>query len=124
MGSIEIRDERPADIQAIRRVNRLAFGQDHEARIVDQLRSNGAATASLVATIDERVVGHIMYSPVSIGELTGAGLAPMAVLPDCQRQGIGSFGSCRVYIGWASLGSANRWARQGGLQCSAVGSRI
>ena len=40
--------------------------------------------------MDGRVVGHIMYSPLSIGEVTGAGLGPMAVLPAYQRQGIGS----------------------------------
>src|SRR5262249_34590580 len=44
----------------------------------------------LVATLDEQIVGHIMYSPVEIGGLTGAGLGPMAVLPGYQRQGIGS----------------------------------
>jgi putative acetyltransferase len=90
MRPIAIRDERPDDAAAVHAVNLLAFGQDQEARIVDQLRSNGGATLSLVATIGERVVGHIMYSPVCIGDVTGAGLAPMAVLPDRQRQGIGS----------------------------------
>ena len=44
----------------------------------------------MVATLDGRVVGHIMYSPLSVGEVTGAGLGPMAVLPEHQRQGIGS----------------------------------
>ena len=87
---IEIREERPADISAIRDVNRRAFGQDEEADIVDALRSHGAASLSLVAILDEHVVGHIMYSPVEIGQLVGMGLAPMAVLPEYQRQGIGS----------------------------------
>jgi putative acetyltransferase len=46
---------------------------------------------SLVATLNERVVGHIMYSPVSVaGNVTGAALGSMAVLPEYQRQGIGS----------------------------------
>ena len=45
---------------------------------------------SLVATLNGRVVGHIMYSPLSVGEVTGAGLGPLAVLPEHQRQGIGS----------------------------------
>lgn len=87
---IEIRRERPADIPAIRDVHTRAFGQDQEANIVDALRSNGAALLSLVATLDDRVVGHIMYSPATIGQLTGAGLGPVAVLPEHQRQGIGS----------------------------------
>jgi putative acetyltransferase len=55
------------------------------------LRANGAALLSLVATLNERVVGHIMYSPVSVaGNVTGAALGSMAVLPEYQRQGIGS----------------------------------
>jgi putative acetyltransferase len=87
---IEIRKERPGDIPAIRDLNKRAFGQDQEANIVDALRSNGAASLSLVATLNDRVVGHIMYSPAELGQLTGAGLGPMAILPEHQRQGIGS----------------------------------
>lgn len=88
--SVEIREERPDDVAAIRDVNRRAFGQDQEGTIVDAVRSNGAALLSLVATVDGSVVGHIMFSPITVGDtLTGAALAPMAVLPDYQRQGIG-----------------------------------
>ena len=87
---IDVREERPADSSAIRDVNVRAFGQDQEAGIVDALRSNGAASLSLVATVDERIVGHIMYSPVQIGRIEGSGLGPMAVLPEYQRRGIGS----------------------------------
>jgi putative acetyltransferase len=88
---IKIREERPADLAAIRDVNQRAFEQDQEANIVDALRSNGAALLSLVATLNGQVVGHIMYSPITVGgEVTGAALGPMAVLPEHQRQGIGS----------------------------------
>lgn len=86
---IEIREERPGDIPAIRDLNERAFEQDQEANIVDALRSNGAAWLSLVATLNDRVVGHIMYSPAEVGQFTGAGLGPMAVLPEHQRQGVG-----------------------------------
>lgn len=87
---IEIREERPDDVAAIRDLNRRAFGQDQEGNIVDALRSNGAALLSLVATLDGRLVGHIMYSPLSVGgAVTGAALGPMAVLPEHQRQGVG-----------------------------------
>ena len=71
-------------------MNRRAFGQDQEGNIVDALRSNGVALLSLVATLSDRVVGHIMYSPATIGDITGAALGPMAVLPEHQRSGIGS----------------------------------
>jgi putative acetyltransferase len=87
---IEIREERPDDIVAVRDLNKRAFGQDQEANIVDALRNNGAALLSLVATVDDRVVGHIMYSPLSVGDINGAALGPMAVIPEHQRQGIGS----------------------------------
>jgi putative acetyltransferase len=88
---IEVREERPGDVAAVRELNKLAFGQDQEANIVDALRSHGVASVSLVATLNGRVVGHIMYSPLSVGgETKGAALGPMAVLPEHQRQGIGS----------------------------------
>jgi putative acetyltransferase len=88
--SIDIRPETPDDILAIREIHRLAFGQDLEGRIVDSLRANGAATLSLVATLDGTVVGHIIYSPLVVGDITGAGLGPVGVLPAYQRQGVGS----------------------------------
>jgi putative acetyltransferase len=89
--SIEIREERPDDISAVRDLNRQAFGQDQESNIVDVLRANGAALLSLVATFKDQVVGHIMYSATSVGgNVMGAALGPMAVLPEFQRQGIGS----------------------------------
>jgi putative acetyltransferase len=87
---IEIRSEHPADIDAIRDVNRHAFDQDQEGNIVDALRANGAVTLSLVAVEHGRVVGHIMYSPTHVGDVAGAALGPMAVLPEYQRRGIGS----------------------------------
>ncbi len=88
---IEIREEHPDDVAAVRDLNRRAFGQDQESNIVDALRGSGAALLSLVATVNDRLVGHIMYSSAVIGDsVTGAALGPMAVLPECQRQGIGS----------------------------------
>lgn len=90
---IDIRTEQTADIEAIRAVNTLAFGQDQEARIVDALRDNGGVLVSLVAVHESRVVGHILFSPATIEasgrRVTGAALGPMAVLPEYQRQGIG-----------------------------------
>jgi putative acetyltransferase len=89
-----VRRERPDDRVAIRAVNELAFGSAVEADLVDALRARGQATLSLVAVEAERVVGHVLFSPVTIqsgGERVAAlGLGPMAVLPTHQRQGIGS----------------------------------
>jgi putative acetyltransferase len=88
---MEIRKERPDDVAAVRDVNRRAFGQDQEANIVDALRTNDAALLSLVATVNGQVVGHIMYSPLTVAEnVNGVALGPMAVLPEYQRQGLGT----------------------------------
>lgn len=87
---IEIRKELPVDIPAVRELNKRAFEQDQEANIVDALRANGAVSLSLVATLNGHVIGHIMYSPLDVGPLMGVGLGPMAVLPEHQRQGVGS----------------------------------
>jgi putative acetyltransferase len=86
----EIRDEQTGDLEAIREVNRRAFSQEQEGRIVDALRENGGALLSLVAVANGVVVGHIMFSALTVGSAVGAGLGPMAVLPAYQRQGIGS----------------------------------
>jgi putative acetyltransferase len=89
-----IRPETDADHNAIRHVNRLAFGQDAEARLLDALRDGGYVRASLVAEKDRQVVGHVLFSALPIiteaGTVPALALAPMAVLPDYQRQGIGS----------------------------------
>jgi len=88
---ITVRDERPDDIEALRLVNDLAFDQPLEGRIVDALRAHGAAQLSLVATVDGRVAGHILFSPVTAGvPLAAVGLGPMAVAPAHQRQGVGA----------------------------------
>jgi len=93
---IIIREETPEDAGAIRRINQDAFRQPVEAQVVDLIRENCKDLLSLVAVREGEVVGHILFSPASIeGEgtahqVSGMGLAPMAVLPRCQGQGIGS----------------------------------
>lgn len=87
---IVIREEQPADIDAVRDLSRQAFDQVQEGRIVDALRAAGAVTLSLVAVLDGVVVGHILFSPLTVGTESGAALGPMAVRPAYQRQGIGS----------------------------------
>ncbi len=94
MKSKLVRLEKPEDIAAVRQVNVAAFGRDGEADLVDKLRGI-AGTYSFVAVVSEQVVGHIFFSPVTIaGEsppnLFLLGLAPVAVLPAYQHQGIGS----------------------------------
>jgi putative acetyltransferase len=89
-----VRAETPDDLEAIREVNRHAFGQEDEARLVDALRDGNYARLSLVAERGGRVVGHILFSDLPIvtqaGTLPALALAPVAVLPEYQRQGVGS----------------------------------
>jgi putative acetyltransferase len=90
---MNIRPEQPSDIDAVRQVNRAAFETSTEASLVDILRENARPLISLVAEDAGAIVGHIMFSPVTISSRIDAGimgLAPMAVLPARQRQGIGS----------------------------------
>ncbi len=91
---VEIRLEQPKDLDEIRSLNNKAFGQPEEGRIVEKLRKSCIGILSLVAISNNKIVGHIMFSPVTIetqeGGIEGMGLAPMAVLPELQNQGIGS----------------------------------
>jgi putative acetyltransferase len=89
-----IRAELPGDHGAVFEVVRRAFEGEGEAELVAALRLVADPQISLVALREERVVGHVFFSPVTIeGErvrTTALGLAPLAVAPECQRQGIGS----------------------------------
>ncbi len=97
---IVIRSEQVDDHAAIAEVNREAFGQEDEPRLVAALRDAEGfdPQLSLVALRDDGVVGHILFSPLDIvkdgGEVPAIAralaLAPMAVRPAYQRQGIGS----------------------------------
>jgi putative acetyltransferase len=78
---------------AIRAVNEAAFGGLYEADLVDRLRSDENVLLSLVAELDRSIVGHIMFSRMWIdaspGLISAVALAPVAVLPGHQRNGIG-----------------------------------
>jgi putative acetyltransferase len=92
--NINIRPETPQDIPQVRIINLKAFAQSEEADIVDKLRESCSNILSLVAEDGGIIVGHILFSPVVIESsgkaINGMGLAPMAVMPDQQKQGIGS----------------------------------
>jgi putative acetyltransferase len=108
---ISVRPEAPEDRTAIHEVNRLAFGGEDEARLVDALRKGGYVRVSLVAEEDGQVVGHILFGDLSIvtshGTVEALSLAPMAIAPSHQRLGIGSM-----------------LVREGLRACAEVGHRI
>lgn len=91
-----IRKEEDNDYLAITEVNDHAFGQENEGHLVVNLRmhSDFVPELSLVAEVDGRIVAHILFFPVRIvddgREFETLSLAPMAVLPDFQKQDIGS----------------------------------
>ncbi|HVK15416.1 MAG TPA: N-acetyltransferase [Fimbriiglobus sp.] len=110
-----IRPEQPGDASAVRRVHESAFPTPVEADLVDALRANGDLWLSLVAVDGWEVVGHVAFSPVTVNgeEVSGMGLAPVAVHPDRQKQGLGTrltmegLSECRsaglgfvVVLGW------------------------
>lgn len=99
--SCRVWDEWPEQAGEVFEAHRQAFGRDDEAAIVEQIRTAGDATISLVAQLASNarrsevapIVGHILLSPVTIdgrSEPLGLGLGPVAVLPEHQRQGVGS----------------------------------
>lgn len=91
--TVNIRAEHPDDRAAVRAVNLATFDTAAEANLVDALRDKAQPLISLVAEEDSQLVGHIVFSPVTIDshpELRLMGLAPMSVAPSHQNRGIGS----------------------------------
>ncbi|MBT2690693.1 N-acetyltransferase [Bacillus sp. ISL-47] len=94
---LDIRPEKPSEFEKILEINNLAFGQENEGKLVSLIRTSPhfIPTLSLVAEKDGELSGHILFSEVMIETSQGTtvntiGLAPMAVKPDFQNQGIGS----------------------------------
>jgi putative acetyltransferase len=90
---VEIRREAPGDAAQIRHVNELAFEGTAEAVVIDRLRQTCTDFVSFVAVLDEQIVGYILFTPAWLetahSTVAGMGLAPLAVLPGYQNQGIG-----------------------------------
>jgi len=89
-----IRNEKLDDYATIRLVNEAAFGQPDEADLVDRLRAQGVVLASFVAEAEGLIAGHILFSRISIetidNSVEAVALAPLAVMPKFQRQGMGT----------------------------------
>ena len=94
VGTIEIRQESEGDAAAIRSVQEQAFNEEDEAKVVDMLRASDSIVLSLVAVAAGRVVGHVLFSPVTVEssppDSLWVALGPIGVLPDHQGRGIGS----------------------------------
>lgn len=94
---LTIRQETSDDFKEVFEVNQIAFGRDNEAKLVDGLRNNPTVfipELSLVATNNNKIIGHILFTKIIIKDNNGninesLGLAPMAVRPEFQKNGIG-----------------------------------
>jgi putative acetyltransferase len=131
---MHIRPERTGDIGDIRQVNLSAFETATEADLVDALREQARPILSLVAEDGPVIVGHILFSPVTLSsdpDLRIMGLAPMAVVPDGQRHGVGSalaeagIAACREagYEAVIVLGHPDYYPRFGFVPASRFGLR-
>ena len=92
--TIEIRQESESDAPAIWRVHEQAFNEEDEAKVVEMLRASDSIVLSLVAVTGGQVVGHVLFSPVTVesspADSRWVALGPIGVLPDHQGRGIGS----------------------------------
>lgn len=131
---VTIRPEQSADILSVRSVHEAAFPTAAEADLVEKLRQNGKASVSLVAEDDGRIVGHIVFSPVTFDppvSVIALGLSPMAVLPGHEKHGVGrrlvqnglaechAQGACMVVV----LGDPGYYGRFGFERASRHGLR-
>ena len=94
--TVTIRAERPGDEDIIHELTQAAFApmsysSGTEGAIIRALRANGELALSLVAEEDGEIIGHVAFSPVTIGGHYDDwfGLGPISVRADRQRQGIG-----------------------------------
>lgn len=91
---IKIRKEKIGDQTDISLLHQRAFGQDAEAKLVERLRLSGVKKISLVAIFEQKIIGHILLTEARINcdnqIISGMGLAPLGILPEFQRQGIGT----------------------------------
>lgn len=108
---LTIRPENPEDKEAIHAVVQRAFQNLTEPLLVERLHQENAAALSLVAEIDKKIIGYILFSPMTLDPVAFEqhifALAPLAVLPEYQKQGTGS----KLVRRGLSMGISSGWKR-------------
>lgn len=104
-----LRTERPGDMLPVYELLSAAFGRSDEAELVNRLRECGAAVVTMVEEEEYEFMGHLMLSPITINGMEGPwlGLAPVAVHPDWQGQGLARILSVKGLI------RRSRWTGKG-----------
>lgn len=97
MNSIIIREENPSNYSETQNLVKIAFAKSKhsnkdEQNLVARLRNSDEfiAKLSLIAELDEKMVGYALFTKIKIGDKTGLALAPLAVLPKYRKMCIGS----------------------------------
>ena len=94
---LEIRKETKRDYEEVYNVIKIAFesaehSDGNEQDLVVALRSSSKfiPELSLVAIQDNKIIGYILFTKIKIGEYEELALAPLGILPEYQKQGIGT----------------------------------
>jgi putative acetyltransferase len=85
---------RATDLETICAINAAAFAEHGGTEAFDRFRAKRDDILSLVAFVADEMVGHVLFSPVSLtasaGTVSGMGLGQLAVKPEWQSKGIGA----------------------------------
>ncbi|WDP89581.1 MAG: N-acetyltransferase [Desulfobacter sp.] len=95
---MKIRNSYASDRQEIERIHTMAFGKEKGPEIAELVNglfgdNTAAPLLSLVAVEDNKLVGHVLFTKVDVAQspvpVSARILAPLAVLPEVQKTGIG-----------------------------------
>lgn len=109
-GQMIVRPARDEDHAGLLDVERAAFGGPDEANLVEALLADPSAAPliNLVAEQDGSVVGHVLFTHAVVetesGDFAATILAPLAIAPESQGQGIGQALSREGVAAAADLG--------------------
>ena len=90
-----IRKEEKKDLDDIRHINNTCINGDYESKLINNIRKRKSFILSLIAEDNGKIIGHIMYSRIKTDDRNSTALAPMCVLTEYQKTGIGLIGKLK-----------------------------